>query len=96
MSCAWPTTTAAPWASGVEVAIVAEELARGVADTPFIGPTLAAELRRLSGADAASTAETVALSKDLADLGATVAIDAADATTVLAVEGGVLVERGAR
>src|SRR6478735_8069641 len=84
-----------PWASGVEVAIVAEELARGVADTPFIGPTLAAELRRLCGAESASTAESVALSKDLADLGAAVAIDAAGATAVLALDRGVLVEAAA-
>ena len=82
----------APWASGVEVAIVAEELARGVADTPFVGPTLAAELRRLSGIEAASAAETVALTADLGELGTTVAIDAAGATTVLALDGGVLVE----
>ena len=43
----------APLASGVEAAIVAEELGRGLADTPFLGPTLAAELRRLAGAPAA-------------------------------------------
>ena len=42
----------APLASGVEAAIVAEELGRGLADTPFLGPTLAAELRRLAGAPA--------------------------------------------
>ena len=40
----------APLASGVEAAIVAEELGRGLADAPFLGPTLAAELRRLAGA----------------------------------------------
>src|SRR3954451_22367693 len=33
--------TADPFASGVEAAVVAEELARGLGDTPFIGPTLA-------------------------------------------------------
>jgi alkylation response protein AidB-like acyl-CoA dehydrogenase len=55
-----------PWASGVEVAIVAEELARGCADVSFLGPTLAAELRRLAGAPAATTAETVVLTTDLA------------------------------
>lgn len=48
-----------PWASGVEVAIVAEELAVGAADTALLGPTLAAELRRLSGAPAAKGSETV-------------------------------------
>ena len=42
----------APLASGVEVAIIAEELGRGLADAPFVGPTLAAELRRLVGAPA--------------------------------------------
>jgi len=35
-------------ASGVEVAIVAEEFARGLVDVPFLGPVLADELRRLS------------------------------------------------
>ena len=37
-----------PWASAVEVALVAEELGRGLADAAFVGATLAAELRRLS------------------------------------------------
>ena len=45
-------TTGAPWASAVEVAVVAEELGRGLADAAFLGPTLAAELRRLAGAPA--------------------------------------------
>src|SRR5688572_6251814 len=49
----------APWASAVEVAIIAEELARGLADVPFIGPTLMAELRRL-GAEI-STADEAAI-----------------------------------
>jgi acyl-CoA dehydrogenase-like protein len=34
-------------ASGVEVAIVAEEFARGLVDVPFLGPVLADDLRRL-------------------------------------------------
>lgn len=55
----------APLASGVEVGIVAEELGRGVADAAFVGPTMAAELRRLVGAPAATSAETVALLPDL-------------------------------
>jgi len=58
----------APLASGVEVAIVAEELGRGLADASFLGPTLAAELRRLAGAPPSSTAETVALEPSLEDL----------------------------
>lgn len=36
-------------ASGVEVAIVAEEFARGLVDVPFIGPVLADDLRRRLG-----------------------------------------------
>ena len=55
-----------PLASGVEAAIVAEELGRGLADAPFLGPTLAADLRRLVGAPPATTPETVALTSDLA------------------------------
>ena len=50
------TDDGAPWASGVEVALVAEELGRGLADAPFLGPTLAAELRRLAGAPAGAGA----------------------------------------
>ena len=82
----------APWASAVEVAIVAEELAKGVADAAFVGPTLAAELRRLTGTEPSSAAETVALTADLAALGSSVAVDAAGATGVLAVCDGALVE----
>lgn len=36
-------------ASGVEVAIVAEEFARGLVDVPFLGPVLADDLRRVLG-----------------------------------------------
>ncbi|MCB0940128.1 MAG: acyl-CoA dehydrogenase [Mycobacterium sp.] len=36
-------------ASGVEVAIVAEEFARGLVDVPFAGPVLADDLQRLLG-----------------------------------------------
>src|SRR5271166_482915 len=50
-----------PWASAVEVAIVAEELGRALADAPLLGPTLAAELRRAAGAPMAEGRETVAL-----------------------------------
>ncbi len=84
-----PAEGGAPWASGVEVAIVAEELARGLADVAFLGPTLAAELRRLTGAPAADdAAETVALTGDLAALGSTVAVDAAGAAVALGVRDG--------
>ena len=86
----------APLASGVEVGIVAEELGRTVADVAFLGPTLAAELRRLAGAPAADTPETVAFRPDLSELatastasggafldGPTLAFDAAGAITAL-------------
>jgi alkylation response protein AidB-like acyl-CoA dehydrogenase len=81
-----------PLASAVEVAIVAEELGRGLADAPFVGPTLAAELRRFAGAPPAMAPETVALVTDLSAAACTVdgalpaggvAIDAAGASTVL-------------
>ena len=81
-----------PWASAVEVAIVAEELGKGVADTAFVGPTLAAELRRLTGTEASSPAETVGLTADLVALGSSVAVDAAGATGVLVLHDGGLVE----
>jgi alkylation response protein AidB-like acyl-CoA dehydrogenase len=55
----------APWASAVEAAIVAEELGRGLADGAYLGPTLAAELRRLAGAAAADGLETVVMTADL-------------------------------
>jgi alkylation response protein AidB-like acyl-CoA dehydrogenase len=38
-------------ASGVEVALVAEEFARGLVDVPFLGPVLADDLYRALGAD---------------------------------------------
>jgi alkylation response protein AidB-like acyl-CoA dehydrogenase len=55
----------APWTTGVEPALVAEELGRGLADVPYIGPTLAAELRRLTGASDPAGRETIAMSSDL-------------------------------
>jgi alkylation response protein AidB-like acyl-CoA dehydrogenase len=60
-----PREDGAPWASGVEVAIVAEALGRRLADAPFLGPTMAADLRRLAGLPVATHAETVVLGSDL-------------------------------
>lgn len=82
----------APFTTAVEPSIVAEALARGVADAPFLGPTLAVELRRIAGAAPASAPETVAFAGNLAApaLGSdstvptgAVAIDAARAQTAL-------------
>lgn len=83
-----------PLATAVEVAIVAEQLGRGVADVSFGGPVLAAELRRRTGAPPATSPETVLMAPGLGGLaratpgegrltGAEVAIDAAGATRAL-------------
>jgi alkylation response protein AidB-like acyl-CoA dehydrogenase len=81
-----------PYASAVEAAIVAEELARGLADTPFVGPTLAADLRRQAGAPTATAPETVLFAPDLGAPASTtagaVAVDAAGATSALLVDSG--------
>ena len=63
-----PSEDGSPWASAVEVAIIAEELGRGLADVSFLGPTLAADLRRRVGAPTAGGVETVALTPDLTRL----------------------------
>jgi alkylation response protein AidB-like acyl-CoA dehydrogenase len=87
-----PVDGGAPLASAVEVAIVAEELGRGLADAAFLGPTLAAELRRRAGAPDAAVPETVALRHDLSAPACAVdgvlpkgavAIDAVSATCAL-------------
>lgn len=80
-----------PWASAVEAALIAEELGRGLADTAFIGPTLAADLRRLAGAAETATPETVAMTTDLgghAVDGDAVAIDAVGAHVALVIGSG--------
>lgn len=65
-------------ASGVEVAIVAEELGRRLVDTPFLGPVLADDLGRHIGEDASGT--TVAVDDRV--------IDARGARRALALSGG--------
>ena len=52
-------------ASGVEVAIVAEEFGRGLVDAPFLGPVLADDLSRHVGADAAGS--TIAVDGQVID-----------------------------
>jgi alkylation response protein AidB-like acyl-CoA dehydrogenase len=81
-----PEAEGAPLASGVEAAIVAEELGRGLADAPFLGPTLAAELRRLVAAPASTSGETVVLAPSLSDLA--VAVDGVIADGVVAIDAG--------
>jgi len=64
------------------------KLAHGLADVAFVGPTLAAELRRLAGAEP-RTAETIVLTGDLSELAGTaagrpsLAVDAKGATAAL-------------
>ena len=55
-----------PLAGGVEAAVIAGALAESVADVPFAGPLLAAELARRAGARLADGA-VVAFSADLVD-----------------------------
>jgi alkylation response protein AidB-like acyl-CoA dehydrogenase len=81
-----------PWASAVEAAIVAEELARGLADAAFVGPTLAAELRRSIGAAPATANETVALRGDLGAPGGDLAVDADGAVVALVLRGDAVAE----
>src|SRR5512145_3050161 len=56
----------APLAGGVEAAIIAEALAEAVADVPFTGPVLAADLARRAGAPLLDGA-VVAFAPDLID-----------------------------
>ncbi|ASL13496.1 acyl-CoA dehydrogenase family protein [Mycobacterium intracellulare] len=65
-------------ASGVEVAIVAEEFGRRLVDTPFLGPVLADDLARHIGEDASGT--TVAVDDRV--------IDARGARRAFALSGG--------
>ena len=73
-----------PLATAVEAAIVAEALGARVADTPFIGPVLAADLARRAGLPS-SDASPVAFTASLID-----AAEATDRTTsaVYAVDAG--------
>lgn len=48
-------------ASGVEVAIVAEEFARGLVDVPFVGPVLADDLSRRIGRPVSQAPETASV-----------------------------------
>jgi len=80
-----PAEDGAPCASAVEAAIVAEELGRGLADTAFLGPTLATELRRLTGAPAATCRETVVLTPTLS--GVADAVDGSVRSGAVAVDG---------
>ncbi|HYA67129.1 MAG TPA: acyl-CoA dehydrogenase [Acidimicrobiales bacterium] len=91
-----PAEGSEPVATAVEVAVVAEELGRGLADVGFLGPTMAAELRRRVGAPGAPERETVVLEPGLVGLASAVpneaptgvAIDAAGASAGLVLVSG--------
>jgi hypothetical protein len=71
-------------ASGVEVAIVAEEFGRRLVDTPFLGPVLADDLARHIGAD--SRGATVAVDDRVIDARGARRALSLSGTTVLAAE----------
>ena len=73
-------------ASGVEVAIVAEEFGRGLVDAPFLGPVLADDLARRVGADA--TGSTIAVGGHAIDARGYQRALTLDGTTVSAAEVG--------
>jgi alkylation response protein AidB-like acyl-CoA dehydrogenase len=80
-----------PYASAVEAALVLEQLGRGLADAAFVGPTLAADLRRLAKLPPAETAETIATAPDLSSLAVAgrpaTAVDSAGAAVALVLAG---------
>jgi alkylation response protein AidB-like acyl-CoA dehydrogenase len=82
-----------PLASGVEAAVVAEALGRGLADAAYLGPVLAGDLRRLAGAPHAEATETFVVGPELRTLArsaggslpeGSVAVDADGSSTALA------------
>ncbi|MGH1565282.1 acyl-CoA dehydrogenase family protein [Mumia sp. DW29H23] len=84
----------APLASGVEAALVAEELARSLADTSYLGPLVAGDLARRAG-HVEVEGTTVALTANLADLAGragavatddVIAVDTAGSTAALVLE----------
>jgi hypothetical protein len=68
------------------VGVVAEVLGRGLADVSFIGPILASELRRITGAPASAEVETVVLDAGLVSL-ASPAMDGTSTGVAVDVQG---------
>jgi Acyl-CoA dehydrogenase, C-terminal domain len=73
-------------ASGVEVAVVAEEFGRGLVDAPFLGPVLADDLARQVGDDGSGS--TIAVNGHVIDARGYRRALTLDGTTVSAVEVG--------
>jgi hypothetical protein len=74
-------------ASGVEVAVVAEEFGRGLVDAPFLGPVLADDLARQVGDDGSGS--TIAVNGHVIDARGYRRALTLDGTTVSAVDVGV-------
>ena len=74
-------------ASGVEIALVAAELARGLVDVPFLGPALADALRPLPGATLAVPGATLAVSGVTLAVPVRGAVDARGMATALILDG---------
>ena len=73
-----PGDGSGPLASGVEVGIVARELARAAADTPFFGPVVASDLARATGVDLGGDPTGIVLEPSLVDFavaGANASVD---------------------
>jgi len=71
-----------PLASGVEVAIIARELGRVAADTPFFGPVVAADLARRAGLELEDARAGIVLDGALLDLAAVSPSRSADGVAV--------------
>lgn len=84
-----------PAASGVEAALVVRNLARRACDVALVGPLLAGDLLRLADVVPDDVVRTVAMRPDLRNLArlgeSAVAIDAARATSALALDGADLI-----
>jgi alkylation response protein AidB-like acyl-CoA dehydrogenase len=72
----------APLASGVEVAILARELGRAAADTPFFGPVVAVDLARHARLELEDARTSIVLDRTLLDLAAVPSSGGADAVAV--------------
>ncbi len=56
-----------PLASAVEVAIIARELGRRAADTPYLGPVVAVDLARCAGLEVEDAATSAVFDRSLLD-----------------------------
>jgi alkylation response protein AidB-like acyl-CoA dehydrogenase len=77
-----PGEDGGPLASGVEVAIVARELGRVAADTPFLGPVVAADLARHAGLELEDARASIVLDTGLLDLAVVPSIGTAHGVAV--------------